>query len=269
MNNLISHLELDSLTKQKDLAAKTIGYSADIYDAVITTYNKLFRYKELHASFVNNLKDAIIHFQKFDSELLKISSNSHHTEESNLKAFVQFELLSEHLTRGVVDAYVEMLQYAARFYEMFLNCLLLEIDRGVIFRSEALVKRIRTYMHFCKKSVLELRTSKIDLIRIVYNQPVGLNDAFLATLQHISSQIKLNYDDLLERLQDVNIYCIYNFVMNACENGLSLYRIKSGDKLEDVAKATYCSTYDLKKLNNLNILDHAVFPNTVTWLYHY
>jgi len=262
---MISHLEYDNLTRQRDLATEAICRSVYVYEAV-TSYARLFRYEEVHPSFINNLKDAIVHFQKLDSVYLSIDKNSPEIDDSNLVVFVQFELLAEHMTRGIVDIYVEMLQYAAVYYETFLNCMLQEVENNSISRVDEFIKKIRVAMHYCKNEVLNLRNCKLNLVRIAHNQPSELNVAFYIRLDTIRKKIREHYEELQSHLHDVIIHNVYDFVMNACEKGYSLHRIKEGDTLEKVSNEIGCDISHLRSLNNLKRLDFGIFPKGTTWL---
>jgi hypothetical protein len=258
----------DSLTAQRDLAAVTIGHSVNLYDMVTSAYSEMFRYDNLHPAFINNLKDAIVHFQRLDSEYLSIDKDSTDIGDANLAVFIQFELLSEHITRGIIDVYVEALQHASEFYETFLQCLLWEVKRGTLKSADAFIKQIRTSMHFSKNSILELRTSKIDLIRIAKNQPVGLDGAFIIRLNIIRTLVRKHYEDMQGHLHNPQIQSIYDIVMNACEYGYSLYRVKDGDTLQSVADKVKSTTTQIRGLNNLKILDSACFPKEVNWIFY-
>ena len=264
---MINHLAYNDLTRQRDLAAQTIGVSANIYEKT-ATYARMFRYRKLHPSFVNNLKDSIIHFQKLDAEYSSIDQNAKDVGDSNLAVFMQFELMSEHMTRGIIDTFVEMLQHAAKFYETFLRCLQWEINRGTIQRADAFIKLIRMSMHFCKDSVLELRTSKMDLIRIAKNQPIGLNVKFISCLNKIRTDVRQNYEAVQSHLHNDFINHIYDMVMKACEHGYSLHRVKEGDTMADVAAETGCETSHIRKMNSLATNDFGTLPKAVTWIFY-
>ncbi|MDR2570517.1 MAG: hypothetical protein LBD23_09500 [Oscillospiraceae bacterium] len=260
-------LTYSNLTKQRDLVAETICHSAELYNAM-TAYSRVFRYRDLHSSFINNLKDSIVHFQKLDFEYSAIDENSKDVGDSNFAVFIQFELFSEHITRGVVDAYVEMLQHASIFYETLLSCLLCEIERKNIVNASAFIKQVRVAMHFCKNNVLELRNSKMDLIRIAKNQPVGLNGAFIARLRRIRITIKQHYDVVQHHLHNDVINNVYHYVMRACENGLSLHCIKDGDKVDNIAKIVGCDISHLQSLNKTNIGSYGMFTKGTTWIFY-
>lgn len=258
-------LSYQHLTKLREIACDATMYSSIIYSSSQEIAD-IFLLPILDSSYVNNLKDAIGHFRKFNEAYSKLDPTSNEIFDDNIEAFKQFELLSEHLTRGLVDTYVDISQAASHFYVLFLDLLLEERKRGRLTQYDHFIELIRKAMHVCKNFCHDLRNGKIDSYRLINCNEAKYNRN-ISKLIVTSKLIVMNYNEILKFLPDPSLHEIYDFVQKAYTNELSIYPLNHGDTPEIVAIKVGCSSKEIIDLNNLRMRIDQLFPKDLKWVY--
>lgn len=251
-------LTFENSTKLRKKVAETIMYVTRLYYLALD-FSKTFGVRSLHGSFVNNLKDSIMHFRKMDEEyeIIKKQMEENQTDDGdkydhNLNFLLQVELLSEHLTRGIVDAYVEILQYGSRFYQTFIDCVMADVADNRITNVEGFVKLLRNSMHFCRQELLMLRGKKLDIFRIFTWDKLSYNGGFQGRMLHVKTKCTDDYETMTNHLHTPELIAIYETLINVPTFNCRFYHVKKGDNIEDLAK-TY--SVDIAMLRLLNKLD--------------
>jgi len=141
-------------------AARTMINSYYLYyDGIKAVYRLHFEKHYIQPSYVNNYKDALMHFAKM---------YKNKNDETVLNE--QLVLISEHLSRGLIDVHIELLQkvsndIAAGLKDAFY--LLKERNRCIIPKDNIL--RVLSLVHRMKEFILTLRTLKLEIFRFYKN----------------------------------------------------------------------------------------------------
>lgn len=159
---IISH---DMIKCFPDFSAKLIDDVIEYYQTVVSMFNG-YGYKAISASFVNNFKDTLMHYKQLCDQYSKTSENSEDAAayQSRLNIVLQFEMLLEHLNRGVVDVHVELLQGAIEFHIQILSQIAKAGEK--MKRYSWYVLEIQRHMTQLKEHIYAIRVSRMEIVRI-------------------------------------------------------------------------------------------------------
>jgi hypothetical protein len=190
-------------------------YAAVLQDVTILPYNAFCVYKTaegfyshfkigiIYPSFINNLRDSFIHFAKLYDSISSYSEEDKKEQEIS----IQHELMIEHINRGLIDTFVQLLQIVSTRICELINTLSAIIEHFTSQGEELKVrvdfyknvlKKWRKYMHFFRNGTLGLRTNRMSLIRFVCRDE---KDIDVSTDEGFKV-----YKDIFDNLQDFKIY---------------------------------------------------------------
>ena len=241
-------LETTKLEALHTAAEEMIQYSANVYKRYKTLAD-IYVYTNMFPYHVNNFKDSLFHLKEL-SQQKELADNPETTDQTAaVSVVVQFELIAEHLTRGVTDAVVDTLQYAARLYYLLLRSVRQEINAGRITDGSGLIHTLRKGLHLCRDKVLDLRLGKIDLGRISHWETHGPDEAFRDFIGRTYHECLELHGELFRLIQDANMSVLYSVAVRACNRDRDICRVNTGDSLASIASAQCCSVGEIIRLN--------------------
>ncbi|MCL2198042.1 MAG: hypothetical protein FWB80_03875 [Defluviitaleaceae bacterium] len=266
----VQTLKKDGIKKMWAVAAEAIFATSELSRGA-TAWAELFQISGLHPSLGNNLKDAIVHFRKLDSSYQKINYlQIDDINDDNISALTQFELLSEHLTRGIIDTYVDLLQRAGCFYDTMMRCVQYDIKNGRLTNGDDIFHMMRKAMHLCRNEILSLRRDKFNLFRLANwktsDETLSVDSSFLFRVRIIHKSINQTYTDVYNRFDSSNLLEMYHTVLKSCRHNGRLYPVQRGDNLQKIADNVNCDIAKLQVLNDINLAYNVNFDERFRWI---
>ena len=151
-------------------------------------FPKLLGLGSIHNSFINNLKAALTHYKQMGEYIKEIETKEQ--EDYNLNAYKHYELIGEHITTGLVDYHVDMMQHFARYYSLVIKCV--SAERDWLLRSPRKVKKIinvdmliyecESRKNDCLNYLYAIRSDMLSNINTLDWDVVDINDSMLNKL---------------------------------------------------------------------------------------
>lgn len=156
-------------------------FSAKLIDVVFSYYETITRYfqvlgfQKAYPAFANNFKDSFMHFKKIEEcrQLVLTSKDQKVVADNCIMEIVQFELLLEHLTRGIMDILVELLQNMRLLLYTEVEAIRYYYPDCDDCREYAV--KAHPYLAAVKTKLMAIRTSKMDIARIAYQNLTGID----------------------------------------------------------------------------------------------
>lgn len=173
-----THEEIKELADLVYKSATELPFIALKQYDLLCQYYELCNVEILLPSFVNNFKDSLMHYKKLKSA---------YDDCKPLDVVVQYELMVEHINRGLCDCVIGLFQEKCKSIVSEIKLFSTLLVKGD-FPFEAtrefyleVQREYRKHMHNFKNYILKLRTDKMNIERLIYEndaENIGLSDAF-------------------------------------------------------------------------------------------
>ena len=253
----------------REYAAQAIERASSFHD-LAGVYQDFLQGQMFDPSFVNNLKDALCHFRRLNSAYNAAQSGD---AESAIEVLLQFEYITEHLTRGLTDTFVNTLQNINTLYRTILELVEYETKNGRMFNTETICRIIDKRTAGFSRSILALRKSEWGRITKLYKDGRNLNSRYFSKIKVILADLQGSFEEDTNHLwvtpEMIEIYWV---AVSAIEKNADILPIQKTSRytLITIARNYDCTVKTLKKYNPklINVNENDQLIGKAKWIIH-
>ncbi len=187
------------------------------YYQYVMLYFAGFGFRRVHPSFVNNLKNAILHFRKLyehHERVLGVEDCDDEAGEDLIAEIVQAELLFDHLNRGITDLHVELLFNINLFLESEIALIRTHPHYFNLEIHRTYCQTITEKLYIFKRFLMEFRASKLGIASLAVHHPgtVGYDTLTLSRLMEVQEQVSQTLEIIFAHFSDAKLKSLYESI---------------------------------------------------------